>query len=316
MFNFIKKKLQKIYQAVTSKLGELLGKEQIDQNDLKQLEVILLEADVGVRTTRALMQELNSRFSFGQLVKGRDLKKALEFLLNDLLVGKRFGELKLEQDNPEQNNSEQVYPEQNYSVILFVGVNGSGKTTAIGKLASRLKADGKKVLLAAADTFRAAATEQLAEWAKMVGVDIVTGREGQDPASVVFQAAEKFKNEGYDYLIVDTAGRLQTKVNLMNELAKIKRVIAKILGEDNITILLTVDSMLGQNSLEQAQIFNESANVDGIILTKMDGTGKGGIVFAIVQELKIPIEYITFGENVEAIKSFDAQEYVKELLEK
>ena len=306
MFNFIKKKLQKIYQAVTSKLGELLGKEQIDQNDLKQLEVILLEADVGVRTTRALMQELNSRFSFGQLVKGRDLKKALEFLLNDLLVGKRFGELKLEQD----------YPEQNYPVILFVGVNGSGKTTAIGKLASRLKADGKKVLLAAADTFRAAATEQLAEWAKMVGVDIVTGREGQDPASVVFQAAEKFKNEGYDYLIVDTAGRLQTKVNLMNELAKIKRVIAKILGEDNITILLTVDSMLGQNSLEQAQIFNESANVDGIILTKMDGTGKGGIVFAIVQELKIPIEYITFGENVEAIKSFDAQEYVKELLEK
>jgi len=306
MFNFIKKKLQKIYQAVTSKLGELLGKEQIDQNDLKQLEVILLEADVGVRTTRALMQELNSRFSFGQLVKGRDLKKALEFLLNDLLVGKRFGELKLEQD----------YPEQNYPVILFVGVNGSGKTTAIGKLASRLKADGKKVLLAAADTFRAAATEQLAEWAKMVGVDIVTGREGQDPASVVFQAAEKFKNEGYDYLIVDTAGRLQTKVNLMNELAKIKRVIAKILGEDNITILLTVDSMLGQNSLEQAQIFNESANVDGIILTKMDGTGKGGIVFAIVQELKIPIAYITFGENVEAIKSFDAQEYVKELLEK
>jgi fused signal recognition particle receptor len=301
MFNFIKKKLQKIYQAVTSKLGELLGKEQIDQNDLKQLEVILLEADVGVRTTRALMQELNSRFSFGQLVKGRDLKKALEFLLNDLLVGKRFGELKLEQDNP---------------VILFVGVNGSGKTTAIGKLASRLKADGKKVLLAAADTFRAAATEQLAEWAKMVGVDIVTGREGQDPASVVFQAAEKFKNEGYDYLIVDTAGRLQTKVNLMNELAKIKRVIAKILGEDNITILLTVDSMLGQNSLEQAQIFNESANVDGIVLTKMDGTGKGGIVFAIVQELKIPIAYITFGENVEAIKSFDAQEYVKELLEK
>jgi len=306
MFNFIKKKLQKIYQSVTSKLGELLGKEQIDQNDLKQLEVILLEADVGVRTTRALMQELNSRFSSGQLVKGRDLKKALEFLLNDLLVGKRFGELKLEQD----------YPEQNYPVILFVGVNGSGKTTAIGKLASRLKADGKKVLLAAADTFRAAATEQLAEWAKMVGVDIVTGREGQDPASVVFQAAEKFKNEGYDYLIVDTAGRLQTKVNLMNELAKIKRVIAKILGEDNITILLTVDSMLGQNSLEQAQIFNESANVDGIILTKMDGTGKGGIVFAIVQELKIPIEYITFGENVEAIKSFDAQEYVKELLEK
>jgi len=306
MFNFIKKKLQKIYQAVTSKLGELLGKEQIDQNDLKQLEVILLEADVGVRTTRALMQELNSRFSSGQLVKGRDLKKALEFLLNDLLVGKRFGELKLEQD----------YPEQNYPVILFVGVNGSGKTTAIGKLASRLKADGKKVLLAAADTFRAAATEQLAEWAKMVGVDIVTGREEQDPASVVFQAAEKFKNEGYDYLIVDTAGRLQTKVNLMNELAKIKRVIAKILGEDNITILLTVDSMLGQNSLEQAQIFNESANVDGIILTKMDGTGKGGIVFAIVQELKIPIAYITFGENVEAIKSFDAQEYVKELLEK
>jgi len=213
-----------------------------------------------------------------------------------LLTGKQFEKLK--------------------SAILFVGINGGGKTTAIAKMANQLKSDGKKVLLAAADTFRAAATEQLEEWAVRVGVDIVIGKEKQDPASVVYQACEKFKNENYDYLIVDTAGRLQTKINLMNELAKLKRVIEKILGADRVTMLLTVDAMLGQNSFEQARIFNESAHLDGIVLTKMDGTGKGGIVFAIVQELKIPVAYITFGENLEAIKRFDAQEYVKDLLEK
>ncbi|HBR70499.1 TPA: signal recognition particle-docking protein FtsY [Candidatus Dependentiae bacterium] len=296
MFNFIKKKLQKIYQAVATKLGGLLGKEKIDQNDLKQLEVILLEADVGVQTTRKIMQDLSNRFASGELTKGEDLKNSLNTLLNDLLIGNKF---------------EQIKP-----VVLFVGINGSGKTTAISKLARQLKGENKKVLLAAADTFRAAATEQLVEWAKKVGVDIVTGQENQDPASVVYQACEKFKNEQYDYLIVDTAGRLQTKINLMNELAKIKRVIEKILGADNITTLLTVDAMLGQNSFEQAKIFNESTHLDGIILTKMDGTGKGGIVFAIVQELKIPVAYITFGENLDAIKIFDEEEYVKELLEK
>ncbi len=296
MFNFIKKKLQKIYQAVATKLGGLFGKESIDQSDLKQLEVILLEADVGVQTTRKIMQELNNRFAVGQLVKGGDLKDSLYDLLNELLAIKKF---------------ETVKP-----VVLFVGINGSGKTTAIAKVANQLKSEGKKVLLVAGDTFRAAATEQLVEWAKKVNVDIVTGQENQDPASVVYQACEKFKHEGYDYLLVDTAGRLQTKINLMNELSKIKRVIEKVLNVDNITTLLTIDAMLGQNSFEQAKIFNESTHLDGIILTKMDGTGKGGIVFAIVQELKIPVAYITFGEHLDAIKKFDAQEYINELLEK
>ena len=283
MFNFIKKKLQKIYEKVSTKLGGLLGKEKLEQSDLKALEVILLEADAGVVTTRKIMEELNNRFAAGQLIKGEDLKASLQKLLHDLLSGKQFDKL--------------------HSVILFVGINGSGKTTAISKLARQLKSEGKKVLLAAADTFRAAATEQLEEWARKVGVDIVVGKENQDPASVVYQACEKFKNEGYDYLIIDTAGRLQTKINLMNELAKIKRVVEKVLGSDDITTLLTVDAMLGQNSFEQAKIFNESTNLDGIVLTKMDGTGKGGIVFAIVQELKIPVAYITFGENSEAIKN-------------
>jgi len=309
MFNFIKKKLQKVYQAVSSKLGSLLGKEKLDQSDLIQLETILFEADVGVSATREIMQKLNERFALGQLVKGQDLKEALQQLLNDLLAGKQLDELK--------------------PVILFVGVNGSGKTTAIAKLANQLKQGnleqdypeqdnpenkGKKVLIAAADTFRAAATEQIEEWARKIGVDIVIGQEKQDPASVVYQACEKFKNDGYDYLLIDTAGRLQTKINLMNELAKIKRVIAKNLGEDRITTFLTVDSMLGQNSFDQAKIFDESTSVDGIILTKMDGTAKGGIVFAIVQELNIPIAYITFGEQVEAIKQFNAQEYIEELI--
>ena len=296
MFNFIKKKLQKIYEKVSTKLGGLLGKERLEPCDLKALEIILLEADVGVATTRKVMQELNERFNSGQLVKGEDLRALLQRLLFDLLAVKQFESLK--------------------PVVLFVGINGSGKTTAIAKVANQLKSDGKKVLLAAADTFRAAATEQLEEWAARVGADIVVGQENQDPASVVYQACEKFKNEHYDYLIVDTAGRLQTKVNLMNELAKLKRVIEKILGEDRVTMLLTIDAMLGQNSFEQAKLFNESTKLDGIVLTKMDGTGKGGIVFAIVQELKIPVAYITFGENLEAIKQFDVQEYVSELLEK
>ena len=199
-------------------------------------------------------------------------------------------------------------------VFLFVGINGSGKTTSIGKLAHHYTQQGKKVLLVAADTFRAAAPEQLNQWALQVGADILIGKEGQDPASLVFQGCEKFKNEQYDILIIDTAGRLQTKINLMHELAKIKRSLSKQLPEESIATLLTIDSMLGQNSFEQAKLFKEATDVNGIILTKMDGTGKGGIVFAIAQELGIPVAFLTFGEQADQLKKFDAQEYVTELL--
>ena len=199
-------------------------------------------------------------------------------------------------------------------LYLLVGINGSGKTTAAAKLAYQYKQENKRVLFIAADTFRAAATQQLAQWAQKLGADIVIGAEGQDPASVIFTGIQKFKQEQFDVLIIDTAGRLQTKINLMKELEKIKRVINSQLPQTPITILLTIDAMLGQNSFEQAKLFHESTPIDGVILTKMDGTGKGGIVFGITNELKIPIAYISFGEKPEQFTLFNAQEYVHDLL--
>jgi len=199
-------------------------------------------------------------------------------------------------------------------IHVLVGINGSGKTTFAGKLAHFYKQQGKKVLLVAADTFRAAAPEQLAQWSERSGVGIVLGKQNQDPASVVFAGCERFKQELFDILIIDTAGRLQTKANLMNELAKIKRTIDKQLPNEPINVLLTIDSMLGQNSFEQAKIFKESTQVNGIVLTKMDGTGKGGIVFGIAQELGIPVAYVAFGEQADQFAPFNAENYVEELL--
>ena len=230
------------------------------------------------------------------MIDGAQLKTALHSILLSILN---------KNDMPNYTNQQ---------IFLLVGINGSGKTTSIGKLAHFYAQQGKKVLLVAADTFRAAAPEQLAQWAQQTHADILTGKEGQDPASLVFQGCEKFKKEGYDILIIDTAGRLQTKINLMHELAKIKRSLSKQLPDMPIATLLTIDGMLGQNSFEQAKLFKESTDVNGIILTKMDGTGKGGIVFAIAQELSIPVVFLTFGEQADQIKQFDAQEYVTELL--
>ena len=195
-----------------------------------------------------------------------------------------------------------------------MGINGSGKTTFAGKLAYDLHKQGKKVLLVAADTFRAAAPEQLKQWAIRTGASIINGKEGQDPASVVFTGCEQFKSQGFDALIIDTAGRLQTKTNLMKELEKIHKIISRQLPNYTPCTLLTIDAMLGQNSFEQATLFNESTQLDGIVLTKMDGTGKGGIVFAITQQLGIPVAYIAYGEQPEQLKLFNAQEYVQELL--
>ena len=197
---------------------------------------------------------------------------------------------------------------------MLVGINGSGKTTLAAKLAYHAKSKGKKVLLVAADTFRAAAQEQLGLWAQKLNADIELGKQGQDPASVVFAGCQRYKQQGYDTLIIDTAGRLQTKTNLMKELEKIKRVIGQQVPNQTINTILTVDSMLGQNSLEQARIFHESTKLDAIALTKMDGTGKGGIVFAIADELGIPVAYITYGEAIEHLKIFDADEYVQNLI--
>jgi fused signal recognition particle receptor len=291
MFNFIKSKLTKIYSNFTSKIAGIFGRAQIDENTLKELEKLLIAADTGVKTTRSIIEKLKTK----KIENGQNLRDALKTILIDILH--KPGNISFD-----------------HQVYVLVGVNGSGKTTFAGKLAHHLKAQGKKVLLVAADTFRAAAPEQLREWANKSGVDIVIGKEGQDPASVVFQGCEKFMQEQYDVLIIDTAGRLHTKVNLMNELSKIKKVITKKLPDYDIFTLLAIDSMLGQNSFEQAKLFKESTNVNGIVLTKMDGTGKGGIVFAIANELEIPIAYITFGEQPDQFKKFDIKEYVNELV--
>jgi fused signal recognition particle receptor len=294
MFGFIKNTLSKIYNAVTSRLQGLFNKTAIDNDTLKELELILLQADTGVKTTRSIIERLKQEVASGKVVAGSDLKQSLEHILLEILNKK-----------PAIRDAD---------VILLVGINGSGKTTFAAKLAHRLQQSGKKSLFVAADTFRAAAPEQLQQWSEKTGVPIQLSTTGQDPASVVFAGCERFKHEQFDRLIIDTAGRLQTKANLMKELEKIKRIIMRQLPDKQICTLLTVDAMLGQNSFEQAQLFNESTDLSGIVLTKMDGTGKGGIIFSVVDQLNIPVAFISFGETVDAAKPFDSNEYVKDLL--
>jgi len=294
MLNFIKQKLKSVFSHVSAKLSSFWSKKTIDDDTLKELELILLQADTGVDTTRALITQLKHNAAEGKITDGALLRDALQKQLTALL-----------DDVPSFNTS---------SVYLLVGVNGCGKTTLASKLAHQAIAQGKKPLLVAADTFRAAAVEQLEAWADKVGCTVIKGTPGQDPASVVFAAAQKFVNEDFDILIIDTAGRLQTKSHLMAELAKIKRMVTRHLPDTPISTLLTVDAMLGQNSFEQAKLFHESTELSGIVLTKMDSTGKGGIIFSIVQTFKIPVAYISFGEHPEDLKTFDAQKYIHELL--
>lgn len=296
MFSFIKNQLHKIYSQVTSKLASLFSRSTIDAQTLKELEELLIQADTGVPTTRIILDTLKKQVADGTIAKGADLHQALRTQLIALLATSKPTPI-------------------NQTVYLLVGINGSGKTTFASKLAYKYAHEGKKVLLVAADTFRAAATQQLTTWAERTNTALVVGTPGQDPASVVFAGCERFAREQFDILIIDTAGRLQTKVNLMKELEKIKKNIARLLPHASICTLLTIDAMLGQNSLEQARLFHESTNLDGIVLTKMDGTGKGGIVFAIVQELHIPIMYLSFGEQMDQCKLFNAIEYVDELLQ-
>ena len=283
MFGFIK-----------DKLAHLFGGQEINtQETVKQLEQILLSADVGVSTTQAIIKNIQAKLG-NQTAHSSELLKQL--LQNELLplLNKPF--------------------DMQDCVYLLVGINGSGKTTLAGKLAWSFTQRNKTVLLAAADTFRAAAPEQLALWAQRSGAHYVRGRLDQDPASVVFQACTEFAQNKNDILIIDTAGRLQTKINLMHELQKIKKVIAQRLPDKKICTLLTIDAMLGQNSLDQARLFHACTPLDGIVLTKIDGTAKGGIVFAISQELSIPIAFLSYGEKIEDLKPFVAQEFVRQML--
>lgn len=310
LFDFFKKnknKKQEKYKLGMHKTREnsfgsikkiLEAKNTIDDELFDELEEVFIMADVGVDTVISFIDDLRDEV----LKQGITEPKQLQ----EIIIDKMF-EIYLK---GEVVNANLNLNKNGLSVVLFVGVNGVGKTTSIAKIAYQLKQEGKKVLLAAGDTFRAGAIEQLATWAKKVGVDIVYKDAGSDPSSVMFDAVNKAKNEGYDVLLCDTAGRLQNKVNLMNELEKIKRVISRELEGAPHETLLTIDATTGQNGMQQAKIFTECCQVSGIILTKLDGTAKGGIVLAIRNELGIPIKYVGLGEKLEDLEPFDIEQYL------
>jgi fused signal recognition particle receptor len=291
MFNFLKNQFTKLTSQF-SRITSFFGRAKIDESALKELETILIQADTGPKTTAHILDQVRSELKRTDL-SGAQLKKILGDQLKKLLLP--F----------EQPVGDAVY--------LLVGINGSGKTTFAGKLASAQAKKGNAVYLVAADTFRAAAREQLQSWAQKAEAHLIEGKPEQDPASVVFVGCEQYKKEKGNVLIIDTAGRLQTKTHLMNELSKIKRIIERQLPNHRIITLLTIDSMLGQNSFQQAKLFHESTTIDGIVLTKVDGTGKGGAVFAISTELKLPVAYISSGESIDQVAEFNPQQFIDSL---
>jgi fused signal recognition particle receptor len=294
-FDKLKAGLTKTKQNLVEKVEAILLYRKLDESALEEIEEILIGADIGIEATSALVESLRAKS--GELRSFDDVKKFLQSEMTSLLG----------RPNPLVLFGEKPF------VILTVGVNGVGKTTTIGKLAARFVSDGRSVILAAGDTFRAAAIEQLEIWALRTGVDIVKHQSGSDPAAVAFDAVEAAKHRGVEVVIIDTAGRLHTKINLMEELKKVNRVIKKSMPDAPQEVLLIVDATTGQNAIRQAQLFNETINITGIALTKLDGTAKGGIVFAIKKELGIPIRLIGIGERVDDLKDFDPHDFVRAL---
>lgn len=295
--------LTKTSQSFVGKVEALVtGRRKIDEEFYEELEEILIEADVGVMTVMELVDELRSD------VKERKIENPTE--LRPLLSEKLVALLEDKEEKADLNvNAEGL------TVLMFVGVNGVGKTTTIGKMAHKFKSEGKRVLLAAGDTFRAGAIEQLEVWGERVGVDVVRHQAGSDPAAVVFDAIQAAKSREVDVLLCDTAGRLQNKVNLMKELNKIYRVVQREVPGAPHEVLLVLDATTGQNALNQAKTFKEAAGVTGIVLTKLDGTAKGGIVIAIRHELDLPVKMVGLGEKVDDLQPFDAEEFVYALFE-
>lgn len=294
--------LDKSRKSFTSQINELAARyREIDEDYFEELESALISADVGVNMVMNIVDEIRKE------VRIQNIKDPKE--INDLIVDKMF----VIYANQSDMNTKLNIDNEGLNVILMVGVNGAGKTTTISKLANKLKQEGKSVMLAAGDTFRAGAINQLKEWANRLDVPIVTKAEGSDPSSVIYDAIVQAKKDNIDVLICDTAGRLQNKVNLMNELEKIKRVIQKEVPDGPQETLLVIDATTGQNGVSQAEVFKEVADVSGIILSKMDGSAKGGIVLAIKELLDIPVKYLTVGEKVDDIEEFDLEEYIYSL---
>ena len=300
-FDRMKQAVTRTRENLSERIEEIVsfGKE-IDRETLNDLEATLIGADLGITTTREVLDKLREKVDRKQIGNIEELKRLLREELLNILNG-----------SAKPVKAVEAPPE----VIVVVGVNGTGKTTTIGKLAALLRADGKNVLLCAADTFRAAAIEQLEIWGQRTGTEVVKTKPGGDPSAVLFDTLQAAKARGTDYVIVDTAGRLHTKSNLMAELEKMKRTAAKVIPGAPHEVLLVMDATTGQNGLSQAREFTATAGVTGIVLTKLDGTAKGGIVVAITRELGLPVQYVGTGESMEDLVPFDADDFARALLE-
>ncbi|AHC19552.1 MULTISPECIES: signal recognition particle-docking protein FtsY [Paenibacillus] len=292
--------LEKTRKGFVEKVTDLMiRRKKIDEEFYEELEEILIGADVGVNTVMNLIEDLREEVKKRKIEDASELQPVLSEKLSELLRGNDNSQLKMSPDG--------------ITVILFVGVNGVGKTTTIGKLAHRFKQEGKKVLLAAGDTFRAGAIEQLEVWGERAGVEVIKQQSGSDPAAVMFDAVQAAKQRKVDVLLCDTAGRLQNKSNLMEELNKIFRVIQREIPDAPHEVLLVLDATTGQNALNQAKLFGEKSGVTGLVLTKLDGTAKGGIVVAIRQELNLPVKLVGLGEKVNDLQPFDSEQFVHAL---
>lgn len=291
----LKKTKEAVFKQVTSLFSRYTA---IDDDLYDELEELLITSDVGVETTEAILERLQDAVKAERLTEPEEARQTLMRILAESI-----------------GEGEALNLSTTPSVVLVIGVNGVGKTTSIAKIANLLKKGGKRVMLAAADTFRAAAIDQLAVWAERVGVELIRGEESSDPASVVYDAANAAKSRGADVLIVDTAGRLHNKKNLMDELSKIDRVLSRELPNAARETLLVLDATTGQNAVIQAKEFKTAANITGLVLTKLDGTAKGGIVFSIKEELSIPVKFICVGEQIDDLQGFVAKDFVRALFE-
>ena len=298
LFERLKQGLTKAKQGITDKIDDVLKSyTKVDEELLEELEEILITADVGVNTTMDIIDKLRDKIKENKITEPSGVKAELKNIIEEILT----------------NENSTLNVEKSPTIILMVGVNGVGKTTTIGKLANRYKQEGKKILLAAGDTFRAAAIEQLEIWAGRSNVDIIKHQEGADPGAVVFDAIKAAKARKVDLLICDTAGRLHNKANLMNELGKVFKIVDREFPEANKEVLLVVDATTGQNAVVQAKTFKEVADITGIVLTKLDGTAKGGVVLAVKSEVDVPVKLIGVGEKVEDLQDFDAKAFSEAL---
>ena len=298
-FDKLKTGLNKTKESFNTKINNVFSNfRKVDEDFLEELEEVLIMSDMGVDTSVKIVNNLRKRIKKDNIKDEEEVKRALR------------EEIKAIFDEVENKLNLDTKP----SVILVVGVNGVGKTTSIGKIANRLKQDGKKVVIAAADTFRAAAVEQLEVWANRAGCELVKKEEGHDPASVVYEAIRRTKETSADVLIVDTAGRLHNKKYLMDELVKIKKVIDKELPEASKEVLMVLDATTGQNAISQVTAFKETVNITGLVLTKLDGTAKGGVVIGIVAENKVPVKFIGIGEQIDDMEIFNSNDFVNALI--